>query len=288
MLDKAIMICGAGHSGSTLLGFILGSLPGTFYMGEGAKIRFLHDPSKPLHKRVCKFCGPDCAVWSDFHCNRSSPVYVQVAAHTGATRVVDSSKNTAWISARAAELAAEPAQGYLIRLLRDGRAVMNSRFRKYPDRDPEQQIVAWMTQIRATNALYDGFSGPKTTVHYEELATLPEKTTHELCGFLGVVPDPGILEYGQKQHHPLGGNNGTQYLVARQQGGGRGLASQNSRSREYYDAHSGAIELDLRWRAEMPTGHVELFERLAGNVNGDMKWGDSEHDEDRFGISKGR
>lgn len=282
------MICGAGHSGSTLLGFILGSLSDTFYMGEGAKIRFLHDPRKPLHKRVCKICGPDCEVWSSFHCSPASPVYTQLAAHTGATCVVDSSKNVAWIAARAAELADTPAQRYLIRLLRDGRAVVNSRFRKYPDKDPARQIAAWIDQIRATDALYDRFAGPKATLHYEQLATSPDTTVRDLCGFLGIPHDPGALHYGRKRHHPLGGNNGTQYLVARQQGRGRDLASRNARNRAYYDAHSGSIELDLRWRTEMTESQMDLFDDLASGVNAEMEWGDNRNDKNRPGVSADR
>lgn len=275
MLDKAIMICGAGHSGSTLLGFVLGSLPDAFYVGEGAKIRFLHDPRKPLHKRACKICGPDCEIWSGFHWDPASPVYSQIAAHTGATRIVDSSKNTTWIAARTAELATDPATGYLVRLLRDGRAVMNSRFRKYPDKDPVEQILAWIEQIDATNSIYDRFPGPKFTLHYETLATSPERTVRDLCRFLDVPHESEILNYRSKRHHPLGGNNGTQFLVAREQGGGRDLASRNQRNREYYDAHSGAIELDLRWQSEMTESQLALFEDLAGPVNAKMKWGDA-------------
>ena len=60
----SVMICGAGHSGSTLLGMILGSHSQAFYMGEGGKARYLGDEKKPLRKRVCKICGEACPVWS--------------------------------------------------------------------------------------------------------------------------------------------------------------------------------------------------------------------------------
>ncbi|NEQ24618.1 MAG: sulfotransferase, partial [Microcoleus sp. SIO2G3] len=63
---KACFIAGAGHSGSTLLGFILGSHSQGFYCGEAAKSRYLQDDSKKLIKRVCKLCGENCQIWGDF------------------------------------------------------------------------------------------------------------------------------------------------------------------------------------------------------------------------------
>ncbi|MEQ8440991.1 MAG: sulfotransferase [Alphaproteobacteria bacterium] len=273
MLNKAIMICGAGHSGSTLLGFILGGLPHAFYMGEGAKLRYLRDERKPLRKRVCKLCGPDCSVWADFNYDPTLPVYEQVAAHTGASVTIDSTKNPDWIAARAEELRATGTVGYLIRLLRDGRAVMNSRFRKYPDRNPTEQISAWMDQIRATETLYGNYSGPKLTLHYEQLATDAEWTARRLCAFLELPFDPSLLDYGNKEHHPLGGNNGTQTLVAKRQGRMRGdFVPGNARSRDYYENHSGGIELDLRWQTEMNADRIALFEKLAGTLNERLRW----------------
>jgi len=273
MLEKAVMICGAGHSGSTLLGFVLGSFPNAFYIGEGAKLRYLHDERKPLRKRVCKICGPDCAVWSTFKWDQSKPAYLQVANHTGASIVIDSTKNTKWISDRTAEIRDTGATGYLVRLLRDGRAVLNSRFRKYPEKNPEEQITAWLDQIRSTEALYDAFQGPKLTVHYEDLATQTSDTVRKLCAFLRLPYDPSALDYGRKDHHPLGGNNGTQSLVARRQGKKRdNFAPSNARSRDFYENHSGGIELDLRWQSEMKPENIALFEKLAGSVNESMRW----------------
>lgn len=47
-----VAIAGAGHSGSTLLGLVLGSLDDVFYAGEAKKTTFIGDPKKPLRKRI--------------------------------------------------------------------------------------------------------------------------------------------------------------------------------------------------------------------------------------------
>ena len=54
----ATWIIGAGHSGSTLLGMMLGAHSSVFYAGEAKKSVFLGDPTKPKRKRECKLCGP--------------------------------------------------------------------------------------------------------------------------------------------------------------------------------------------------------------------------------------
>lgn len=268
-----ISICGAGHSGSTLLGMVLGSAPGAFYVGEGAKIRYLHDEKKPLKKRVCKICGEACEVWSGFHWNRNEPLYRQVAAHTASSIIVDSTKNPDWIEDRTAELKASGDRAVLVLLLRDGRAVINSRLRKYPDRDPEQQILDWMAQVDRSEALFAGFEGPKIRIRYEEFASDPETAARQICNLAGIAFRSEMLDFAARPHHPLGGNNGTQFLVARQQSADSFVSLPN-RTRDYYKDHSGGISLDLRWKRELKPEHAALFEQVAGRFNTSLKWGE--------------
>lgn len=267
-----VMIGGAGHSGSTLLGMILSGLPGAVYVGEGAKVRYLGDMAKPLAKRACKICGDDCAFWNGFRWDPSTGLYEQVAAHSGARIVIDSSKKPDWISARAEELRAGGHEARLIVLTRDGRAVVNSRLRKYPDRDAAGQISEWMEQIEAAHALAEVFPGPVLNLAYEELATRPEETARKLAEFVGEAFEPAMLAFSAREHHPLGGNNGTQFLAARGQANGAGLKP-GARSADYYRNHPDAIRLDLRWRDEFSPDHAALFEAMAGRLNHSMKWG---------------
>ncbi|WP_412545754.1 hypothetical protein [Maricaulis sp. MIT060901] len=65
----------------------------------------------------------------------------------------------------------------LLFLTRDGRAVVNSRIRKYPERDPSDQIRQWADKIGTSETLFNAFDGPKMRVRYEKLATGPEVVT---------------------------------------------------------------------------------------------------------------
>ena len=273
---NGVMICGAGHSGSTLLGLILGRAEGAFYVGEGAKIRYLHDLNKPLRKRACKVCGEDCPVWSDFHWDQDRPLYRQVAAHTNSSIVVDSTKNPVWIKARSNELATAGDQGALIFLQRDGRAVLNSRFRKYPERDATTQIQSWMDQISASREAFDGFTGPKIAIRYEELATQPENTIRQICDLAGLPFQPEMLAFNEGVSHPMGGNTGTQFVAARDKVADdpNAILKLTPRTHDYYAKHSGDIELDLRWKTEMSAPNLALFNEMAGEFNADMAWGD--------------
>jgi hypothetical protein len=264
----AALFCGAGHSGSTLLGMILGSHSQAFYMGEGSKARYVGDPDKPLHKRACKLCGDACPVWGDFRWDQTRPLYRQVAERTGRRTIIDSTKNADWIAERLAENRSD-ARLCLFQLRRDGRAVMNSRLRKYPDHDPERLVRDWMAQMTRAQELYDGFDGPKMVVQYETLASAPEPVVRAACEVLGLAFEPAMLAYHAADHHPLGGNNGPQFIAARQRFGTADAAAVtlNPGNRTYYETHGAEIRLDLRWQRELAPDHAALFDKLAGSMN---------------------
>lgn len=267
-----VAIAGAGHSGSTLLGLVLGSHERVFYAGEAKKTTFIGDVNKPLRKRVCKLCGPECEVWSRFESPPRPDLYEHIARLTGAEVIVDSTKKPAWIRARRAELDEAGASHRLIFLARDGRAVINSRVRKYPELEPDEIIDHWLGQIEAADALAAERPSGTMRVRYERLATRPEQTVREVCAFLGLAFDPEMLRYETHRHHPLGGNTGTQSLVARANAIESELAAVPKRSEAYYGELRGGFHLDLRWRDELPGPIARLFEERAGARNEALRW----------------
>lgn len=267
----AVSICGAGHSGSTLLGLVLGSHSSAFYAGEAKKSLFVGDTRKPLRKRVCKICGESCPVWSRFTVPPEPDLYEQLARLTGRTVTIDSTKDVAWIRARAEELDRVGVPQRRIFLSRDGRAVINSRLRKY-GLEPEAAIDEWLAQVRATEALLAERPGDVVRVRYEELATSPEATVRRVCDALGFAFEPEMLRYETHAHHPLGGNTGTQSVVARAGQMDAPLAAIPERSRDYYEGLQGGFRLDLRWQRELSEEARRLFEERAGSVNEPFRW----------------
>lgn len=266
-----IQICGAGHSGSTLLGLLLGSHSSAFYLGEAKKARFVGDPNKPARKRGCKFCGDACPVWGDYRWDDDRVLYEWAAAQTGATTLVDSTKGLGWLQKRAAEVDEAGHRRVVLFLTRDGRAVINSRLRKYPDRDLDAQIDQWVEQIEATEAYVAAQSVPTMRVQYEALATDPTGVLTQICEVVGVPFEPSMLAYESHEHHVLGGNNGTQYLVARDQDTPKDVEV-GDRHGDYYASHDRGIHLDLRWLDELAPDALARFEARAGTLNASMAW----------------
>lgn len=263
----AVALCGAGHSGSTLLGLVLGSHSRCFYAGEAKKSLYLGDPSKPLRKRACKICGEGCAIWSRFA--PEPDVYDALSRLTGRDVVVDSTKDVSWIRAQRETLRAAGVPQRLVFLTRDGRAVVNSRLRKEPGRDPIELVDAWAAQIRATRALVQEHDEAALQVRYEELATEPERVVRRITAHLGLDFEPEMLRYEAHVHHPLGGNTGTQSLLARPPGVAREVPE---RSRAFYEPLRGGFHLDLRWREELSAEALAMFEARAGALNEPFRW----------------
>lgn len=64
--------------------------------------------------------------------------------------MIDSTKGLFWLQKRAPELDERGHRRVVLFLQRDGRAVINSRYRKYPERPLGEQITHWTEQIAST------------------------------------------------------------------------------------------------------------------------------------------
>mgnify|MGYP002632705912 CR=1 FL=1 len=159
---------------------------------------------------------------------------------------------------------------------RDGRAVINSRLRKYPTRDAEQEIRDWMRAMTVSERLYDAFPGPKSRLRYEDLATQPKRPLGAVCQLLERAYEPAMLRFQHGDHHPLGGNLGTHYQVARAKVADpiNTYLKPSPWGREHYERHDAAIRLDLRRKRELDPAHQALFQRIAGSFNAPMAWED--------------
>jgi hypothetical protein len=106
-------------------------------------------------------------------------------------------------------------------------------------------------------------------VRYEALATDPAATLRAIGDFLGLAFEPAMLRYEDAEHHPLGGNTGTQSVVARAAGQ---LVKVPERGRSFYAPLEHGFHLDLRWREELPESVQRLFDERAGEVNEPFRW----------------
>jgi len=251
---------GAAHSGSTLLGLVLGAHPDVFYAGEANKSEGLGDARVVERKRTCKVCGRDCVVWSAITADESD-LYEALSVRTDRPIVVDSTKSIAWIDRQLARLAPLHVALHLFFLGRDGRAVVASGLRKRPETSARDHARAWVDQITATEALAARFPGAVTRVSYEELATRPDDAIARVATAIGVKATPEMREPWTSEQHPLGGNAGALALLDGSRHAPKGEKG------AYYGAHPRAFVLDLRWKNELSREALDAFDAVAGDTN---------------------
>lgn len=112
---------------------------------------------------------------------------------SGKTTVVNKTPSDAFIWRR---IAATWPDACFIFLLRHPLSIARSRQAAYP-RDPlDQHIARTLTFMNAVEEARQSLPG--LTVRYEELTEDPEAVTRQVCEFLGVPWERGMLDYGAK------------------------------------------------------------------------------------------
>ncbi len=295
-----VFIMGSGHCGSTLVDLVLGSHSEAFSLGELWELsRRVGDTKR--HLRRCGVCGEDCPFWDDPALRRFLRRYFARPGVTGRLRrrlapfvydlydelfkasdknvLIDSSKNYRWIQRQL-----RPAyQWYdrracLLYLVRDGRGVVNSYLRKYPDRGVAGWATEWARLVERMNGYYERFpEKDRIRVRYEDFATDTEAVVAKVTDRIGLRFEPDMLRYWIRDHHPVGGNLGTRSLVFRwrnrfpdleQHTEGRSLQSHFEKS--HYDQVGLAIRLDERWKKDLGEEQLRQFDEVAGHLNREL------------------
>lgn len=294
MDQKAVFIMGIGRSGSTLLDLMIGSHSEAFSLGEISKL-----PSF-VTKGENNFCfREDSTFWQDnftsyelqqlakglsgHRINRHIPLklekiireiigkdqifkpYTTLFQKTQKNILVDSSKYLSWIKNQLShkEFRAKTIPVYLIYVVRDGRAVVNSYSRVYPNLSIEELSHKWLKQTIEFREFYQNFKlGEKKRIIYEDLASNPHKTLSELCSFIGINFEETMIEYWKHDHHHIVGSRGTNSLILKYRQQNNNLADNT-----FYKDNNFEIKLDLRWQKEFDGERLAIFNKIGGEEN---------------------
>jgi hypothetical protein len=303
MMQKSVVfIIGIGRSGSTLMDLMLGSHPRAFSLGEisklpdfvrrGKRLCMLEDShfweeeftekerqdlargmsGHRLHRQIPLKLERWVRGWlgNDAILNPYSRLFEKIDADV----LVDSSKYFSWLNQRLAarEFQQQWLRPFLIHMVRDGRAVVNSYLRIYPDKGIEWLTQHWLNELEKKKQLYDRHpSDRKMTVHYEALASDPEGTLKEVCNVIGLEFTPDMIEYWTHPHHHVAGSRGTNSMIAKYRGQKARQPLETAHG-DYYDKIDFEIKLDLRWRGELSPENLAVFERMAGDRNRPFAW----------------
>lgn len=299
-MKTVVFVMGTGHCGSTLLDLILGSHSRAFSLGEFRRLKNCLNHPHGEGYRICGVCEGKCSFWNGRASEKMLKVlygrdsvigsvpgrllrqlvlpYRFIFRWSGADVLIDSSKNPGWIESQMTpSYTWFGIQPKLIYLVRDGRAVVNSYYRKYPERGIDAIVTKWREKTVNMNKYFDSFPGNgKIKIRYEELASSPRDLIPKVCEFLGLDYEDRMLRYWEHDHHHIFGNGGTRSLIYRYREQFKPVTSELQDRIEhgkkfydgsYYDDIDIAISLDERWRKELSSGALSVFQRLAGDLN---------------------
>jgi len=296
-MRKVVCITGTGHCGSTLLDLLLGSHSEAFSLGEFHTIQKLI--RKDNQDGICIICGSKCEFWSERTSQRLLRLFYQTDSFarkvcsrlirllynpyrlmfrwSGASVLVDSSKGMNWFKAQfRPRYAVAGFEQVLIWVYRDGRAVVNSYHRKYPELGIEHHTNHWLQSVAKLEESFATFDGPKLKIAYEDLTLNPEAATQRVCEFLDLKYEPEMLRYWEHDHHHLFGNAGTNNAIIRHRqkladcqrvDPNWAIRHEDYFDTSYYESQGLKIKHDERWKRELAREHLQVFETLAGTQN---------------------
>ncbi len=297
-MKTIVYIIGLGHSGSTLLGNLLGSAQGAIHIGE--------IPSPISRKKViqCKICNPgDCPIWDKlinkryiFKLHKKYSRYIRLAKMSGFHKlsrlftiqknyvyekiflsipdkqlIIDSSKSTYWASFNKKT---RYVKKYIF-LNRDIRAVLASYNRIYSDLYTGRMTI--INRILNNIKRFHTSIKPndKYILNYEELILSPENHLKKLCDFLDLKYSPEILEYYKNKFHLIGGNSGLiqQFLRYHQLDDTEFSKKYTDQlNYRYYEQNKIGLNLDERWKEELNPIDLEYIDK---NIDFDLILNDS-------------
>ncbi|MEM9002337.1 MAG: sulfotransferase [Cyanobacteria bacterium P01_F01_bin.86] len=300
---KVVFILGIGRSGSTMLDLMLGSHSQGFSLGEISKLPQIYRQ----HPTPGAFC-PTSNFWPEHFSETDAkqlalglsgrrlhaaiPLrlerrfreligqdaifrpYTLLMERIQKTLLVDSSKYPDWVTRQldASEFRRGPLQAYVIHAVRDGRAVLNSYLRAFPELTVESVSKRWLKNLEDCEHLYNTLpTDRRLQVRYESLATNPNDVMRQVCAFLEVPFEPEMLAYWQHDHHYIAGSRSAKALIARYRNQPVPSNTQEVHG-EYYSNMELTIKLDQRWKNELEAEKVEQFYEIVGDRNRPFEW----------------
>ncbi|SHI37703.1 hypothetical protein SAMN04488096_101346 [Mesonia phycicola] len=285
-MKKVIFIIGTGHCGSTLLDLLLGSHSEMVSLGEVYKVLNFENEVP-----VCNICGENCELWTPelrdrlikyYNPSISQRVlaklfskqkkeflfYSKIFQDTGKDILVDSSKNAGWILRNGKVLVENGIKPILIYLSRDGRAVVNSYFRKYPERGLDNIAENWNARVKKINQVYSKWDfGSKLSVKYKNLAQQPVEVVKAIVDLIEVNYEPEMMRFWEHKHHLVSGNAGTKSMLVKFHKENEHKDWIKLNSKGYYKNHELGIRFDERWKTELSKTQIKSIEKIIHSLN---------------------
>lgn len=293
MKKKLLFILGTAYCGSTLLSLILGSHSRCFNIGEISNLPRLYKENKA----ICSICEGKCNFWDDkfnkeeleklswglsnSRINKYIPLKIEkfyrelidddifkpyslIASKTDADVVIDSTKSIYWIKNELTlkELNSSNFETYVLYIVRDGRAVLNSYLKRNKSLNVEKFSYLWKKRVQDNEQFFAQFASErKLKLAYESFAIKPEETLKNICTFLNINFFPSIIEYWKYDHHTISGNSKTKSLIRKY----KNHLSEDTQT-------DFKIRLDLKWQTQLTSEQIKEFYYFVGEINKQYEW----------------
>lgn len=254
-----VNVVAVSYSGSTWINLLLGTHPQAFSIGEMDKIQKFGEASCRLH-------GTACPVWSQFDVKSDENPYLQIARITG-KRVLIVNNVQQYLDAQDHPQITRR----FIWLIRDGRAVVASTLRKYPEKSTWAAARGWSRAIVKKQQLIESRPGGEAmTVSYEKAAANSEAYARKFCEHIGISYEPAMLEFWKSDQHFIGGNPGTMTDLAERKETApveRRKLDESQIGAEHYRGNDPTNFVDERWKKELSDWQLRIFALAAGRRN---------------------
>lgn len=267
---KNVYILGPAYCGSTLLGNSLNGHSSISYAGEISRLPPFGKGDPTTECPICCAKAQPCSVWTEDLINRMSDagpgksldLYREV---TGSPVIVDGSKHPDWFREVHAHNGLSENCVAIVSV-RNPLAFASSAIRRdgYP---------AWQCANIWRDTMFDiirslSVTGvPYIVVRYEDFAYSPEKKLRQICDFLGLEFDPGMLEFWKFPIHAIGGNAGAYvwYEVFRERG--KYTLDEDRVVAEMYAQRDFGGWHDTKWKEMLSPNEISLMLSMPGFVD---------------------
>ena len=232
------------HSGSTWVGYVLGSTPESAFLGEFYR-------AWDEHARVpCTVCAGRglraCTVLHGIESTRPEYAFDIAAKRTSKRMLIDSSKQLEWT---AKFLDRDNIDVRFVHIFRDPRGWLSSFRRRYVG-TRDEALALWCKENREFHDLIGSTGGRGVSVNYDLLALSPKRLFSDLFDFCGLPFSDASLYYWNTEHHGFAANGASEALIKNSN-----LIAPPSHfatgDDAFYKEHSQHLFHDTRWQAEL-------------------------------------
>ena len=203
----AVFLLSSWHSGSTWVGYVLGSGPEFAFVGE------YHRAWNDAIRVPCTICAARglqcCEVLYDVEKEPADKAFDLAVSRTGKRVIVDSSKSVDWIQRFSVS---DNQDMRIVHVIKDPRGYFES-VRRRSRGNISDVMVHWCKENREFRSFMRASSVPSMTVSYDLLATSPDAEFRRLFKFCDMTFTKDAIAYWNIEHHGFAANGASDAIL---------------------------------------------------------------------------